>query len=245
MAFAAPPPLPPTPAPIKALIYARPFVLNEGFRYYWRQEKPMVSEGYLLVIEVDPDLVYPRQTAEPVLFVGDQTAMRLNVGYNSGRVIALVPDSAARRSIRFGRPQLPETPTAETIRNNQATVNTGGNRPLSVGGRNTAPEQGGNESMDDDFNSLPVAEILRRIWFGTPQLPEAVTAETIKKEQALANAEDVHPLSVQEVNTAHERGGDLLEVNDFNELLKEAALLIKQYAGDEGDLADILASQGN
>jgi len=181
VAFAATPPLPPTPAPIKVLLYARPFALDNGFRYDWRQEKPMVSEGYLLVIEVDPDLVYPRQTSEPVLFVGDQTAMRLNVGYTSGRVIALVPGPAA----------------------------------------------------------------LRRIWFGTPQLPEAVTSETIRKEQALANTEGIRSLSVQEVNTALKRGGDQLRVANFNDLLVEAALLINRYAGDEGDLADILASQGN
>jgi len=167
VAFAAPPPLPSIPAPIRALLYARPFALNESFRYDWRQEKPMVSEGYLVVIEVDPDLVYPRQTAEPVLFVGDQTAMRLNVGYISGRVIALVPG--------------------------------------------------------------PVA--LRRIWFGTPQLPEAVTAEIIKKEQALANREGIQSLSVEEVDTALKQGGGQLRVANFKDLLAEAARLINQYAG--------------
>ncbi len=178
--FAAPPPVPTTPAPIKALLFARPFVLEEGFPFDWRRERPLVKEGTLLVLEVDPDLVYPRQTLEPVLFVGDQTAMRLNVGYISGRVIAVVPGT----------------------------------------------------------------EDLTHIWFGTPQFPENVTVEIIAGEKMLAEEKGLLPLSIGTVNTALEGGGAPLRVSNFNALLEEAARLIRLYAPDENELAEILASQG-
>jgi hypothetical protein len=112
------PPLPDTPAPVEQVVYARSFELAEGFRHDWRRERPLVDRGVLLVLAVEPALVYPRQTAEPVLYVGDQTAMRLNVGYRSGHIVVLVPgarspDDAAM--IWFGKPRLPERVDKETI----------------------------------------------------------------------------------------------------------------------------------
>lgn len=177
-AFAVPT-LPSTPAPVKALLLARPFTLTQGFSFDWRQERPTISRGFLVVIEVNPDLVYPRQTAEPVLYVGDQTAMRLNIGYTSGRVIAVVPETSD----------------------------------------------------------------LRHIWFGTPQLPERVTAETIANERKLAENSNIPAVSDQEASAALERGGASLRVANFNALLREAARLVRQYS-DEADLARILESQG-
>lgn len=116
VALAQPPVLPPTPAPIDALVYARAFTLDEAYEHSWRAERPAVTSGYLLVLRVDPDLIYPRQTAEPVLYVGAQTAQRLNVGYTSGHVVAIVPGAVegegaidlARTAIWFGTPELPE-----------------------------------------------------------------------------------------------------------------------------------------
>jgi hypothetical protein len=62
------------------------------------------------VLRVDPNLVFPRQVAEPVLYVGNQTAERINVGYKSGHVVAIVPGpvSLYRDPIWFGTPALPE-----------------------------------------------------------------------------------------------------------------------------------------
>ncbi|NNM27060.1 MAG: hypothetical protein HKO59_13930, partial [Phycisphaerales bacterium] len=115
---AAPPAVPATPAAIDQLVYAQPFTLDEAFRFEWQQEKPMTRSGYLLVMKVNPDLVYPRQSPEPVLYVGKQTAQRINVGYRSGHVVAIVPapqDEAgvvtldlAKTPIFFGTPELPE-----------------------------------------------------------------------------------------------------------------------------------------
>jgi hypothetical protein len=178
--FAGPPSLPTTPAPVEALVLARPFALEQGFRFDWRRERPLVKEGYLLVLEVDPHLVYPRQTLEPVLYVGNQTAMRLNVGYPSGRVVAVVPSSGE----------------------------------------------------------------LTHIWFGTPRLPERVTAAIIADERSLAHEKGIPRISAETVQAALDRGGPPAHAEDFNALLGEAARMVETYAPDERALAEILASQG-
>ncbi len=118
--LAEPPPLPPTPAPVLDVVYARPFALEQGYEFTWRKEKPLVTEGYLLVLKVNPALVYPRQSAEPVLYVGDTTAERVNVGYPSGHLVVIVPGKLAdfdlkKTLIWFGTPDLPERCTAKTI----------------------------------------------------------------------------------------------------------------------------------
>ena len=109
-ARAAAPALPATPAPVIDVLHAQPFQLEQPFAFSWRKERPLVTEGIVLVLKVDPALVYPRQTAEPVLYVGDQTAERVNVGYSSGHVVAIVPahENLSTSPVWFGTPALPE-----------------------------------------------------------------------------------------------------------------------------------------
>ena len=73
----------------------------------------MVSSGALVVLDVDPALVVPRNTLEPVLYAGNVPVQRLNHGNKSGRVIAIVPGNIDVRTIPiwFGAPQLPERVT--------------------------------------------------------------------------------------------------------------------------------------
>ena len=82
-ALAQTPPIPPVPAAVD-LVYAAPFTLQQGFRSDWRNDRPIVTGGYLMVLRVNPNLVYPRQVSQPVLYAGVQTAERINVGYTSG-----------------------------------------------------------------------------------------------------------------------------------------------------------------
>jgi hypothetical protein len=114
-----PPPLPvATPVGGIDLLYARPFTLDVPFTHMWRAERPQVQAGWVLVLAVDPALVYPRDTAEPILYVGDQTAERVNLGNESGHVVAIVPAplgasgnvalDLSRAPIFFGEPGLPE-----------------------------------------------------------------------------------------------------------------------------------------
>ena len=108
------PAIPATPAGIVELVEARPFTVDEPFVHHWRAEKRSYTAGYMLVLHVDPALVFPRQVEEPVLYVGSQTARRLNVGVDSGRVVAIVPVEDLEtfkldeQRIWFGTPAFPE-----------------------------------------------------------------------------------------------------------------------------------------
>ncbi len=111
-----------TPAAVIDVVYIRSFALEQGYSFDWRQERPFIRSGTLAVFKVDPDLVRPRSAAEPVLYVGNQTAQRLNHGHESGFVIAIIPGEVdlARQPVWFGRPDLPERVNAGTIRTERA-----------------------------------------------------------------------------------------------------------------------------
>lgn len=123
-----------TPAAVTDVVAIQPFTLEEGYRHDWRQERPLIKSGTLAVFKVNPDLVYPRNAAEPVLYVGSQTAQRLNQGNESGYVIAIVPGEVdlAREPAWFGSPELPERVNAETISAERAKADKAGIRPLDA-----------------------------------------------------------------------------------------------------------------
>lgn len=176
IASAGAPPLPTTPAPVDDILYVQPFTLDKAYASTWRAEQPKVTSGLLLVLKVNPDLVYPRQTAEPVLYVGDQTAERVNVGYVSGHVVAIVP------------------------------------------------------------GEVDLEKALA--WFGAPDLPERVTAQTIRQQTQRAVAANIKPLAAENVRKAVTAGGKTLKLADYDALRRAAAELIKTYAPDESDLAN-------
>jgi hypothetical protein len=134
-ATAGVPPVPATPAGVEDVVYAAPFVLQQGYVSDWRLERPVVARGHLVVLRVAPDLVYPRQTAEPVLYAGEQTVERLNVGYPSGYVVAIVPGTAdlARVPIWFGTPRLPESVDGGTVRAERSRAEAAGIAPVPPG----------------------------------------------------------------------------------------------------------------
>ena len=158
--MAKPPPLPQTPAPVLDVVYARPFTLDKGYEFTWRKERPTVTEGYLLVLKVDPALVYPRQAAEPVLYVGDTTAERVNVGYVSGHLVVIVPAAAGKLAdfdlkktlIWFGTPELPERCTAKTIAEERDKAQQAGIQPLPAARIDAARAKGGERlSVKDGY----------------------------------------------------------------------------------------------
>lgn len=123
-------PIPALPADTLAgqvdLVYAQPFVLDQPFTHYYRVEQPQFSAGMLLVIEVeDRALIHPRQTYQPVLYAGAQTAERINVGAESGYLVIVVPAPLAADGsvdldlgagpIFFGEPALPEQVDAQAV----------------------------------------------------------------------------------------------------------------------------------
>lgn len=112
-----PPPLPAAlPVADVELLHVQPFTLETPAVHAYRAERPSYDAGVLLVLGVDPEVVHPRQTAEPVLYVGGQTAERLNSGANSGRLVVLVPGAFDPTApIFFGTPELPERVDAATV----------------------------------------------------------------------------------------------------------------------------------
>jgi len=182
------PPVPATPAPVTKMLYAKPFVLEQPFATEWREEQPLVHAGYVVVLEVDPNLVWPRALPQPILFAGDAVAERINHGHRSGRVIAIVP------------------------------------APLDAEGNVTL-----------DLSKTP-------IWFGSPGLPEQVTARRIAAERRLAEhlgnritlADSVAPALLEG------RGTEAIQAADRAALLVHIGLLIERYSPQEADLGRTL-----
>ncbi len=148
------PPVPETPAPITRLVEARPFTVDEPFVHHWRYEHTEFKAGWLLVLEVDPALVFPRQTEEPVLYVGDQTARRLNIGAESGHVVAIVPVENMReykldeQMIWFGSPAFPEQVDADRIAREKKDATDQGIEPLGAEALEEARGRADNASLD-------------------------------------------------------------------------------------------------
>lgn len=106
-------PLPVDPAAGQVeLLLARPFQLDEPAVHVWRAEQPEYRSGWVLVMKVDPAMVAPRQTYEPVLYAGAQTVERLNRAQGSGHLVGILPAapdaSLADFPLFFGAPALPE-----------------------------------------------------------------------------------------------------------------------------------------
>lgn len=92
-----------------ALLHAERFAVQRPYQHLWRADRPWVESGWILVLQTDPELLRPRQVKESVLYVGAQTAERINHG-TSGRVVVLVPGDQALASapIFLGDAALPE-----------------------------------------------------------------------------------------------------------------------------------------
>ncbi len=155
-AVAGPPPIPATPAPVDDVVLVRPFTLENGYTFNWCKERPQVTSGVLLVLKVDPSLVVSRQVAEPVLYVGSQTAERINIGYGSGYVVAVVPGDVdlTKDPIWFGTPDLPERVDAEKVKAERALAEQAGIKPFTAEQINTAAVKGGDRLAVADVEAL-------------------------------------------------------------------------------------------
>lgn len=156
MVFAGPPPVPETPAPVEDVVYARTFTLEKGYRFSWTREDIILTKGTLLVLKVDPALVISRQLAEPVLYVGDQSAERVNIGQESGYVIAVVPGEVdlTKAPIWFGTPDLPERIDRERAQAERAKAEAAGIKPFSQEKVQVAQAKGGEQVNLADRETL-------------------------------------------------------------------------------------------
>jgi len=127
--------------PVRDLVFAESFKLDKSYPHTWRKEQPQVSSGYVLVLAVDPEFVRPKQVAEPVLYVGNQTAERINAADVSGRLVVIVPSALNARGevdldlssvpIWFGTAELPERIDAAQLNAELSAALRKGVRPLA------------------------------------------------------------------------------------------------------------------
>jgi hypothetical protein len=120
--------IPSTPASVKGVLFAQRFTLDTPYKNTWSKDRAKVSTGVLVVLEVDPAYVLPRNSLEPVLYAGNFTVHRLNHGYPSGRVIGIVPGNVDLTSapIWFGSPELPERVTGSIVQAERARAERAG-----------------------------------------------------------------------------------------------------------------------
>lgn len=120
---AAKPPqvIPSAAQPVKDILVAQPFTLNEGYRNDWSKQRSTVTSGVIVVLEADPRLAMRREAAEPILYAGNTPLQRLN-NPGSGRVIGIVPGvvDLSGVPIWFGSPGLPDRVTPESARAERA-----------------------------------------------------------------------------------------------------------------------------
>ncbi len=161
-----PPPVPATPAAADAVVYARTFTLTEGYKFEWSKERPVVKEGLILVLKVSPDLVHPRQCLEPVLYVGNQTAERVNMGNESGHVIAIVPGKVdlEKSPIWFGTPELPERVDANITQQERNLADNAKIKPFDKAKIAAATNRGAKklEAADRDELRRTLAPLIRK-----------------------------------------------------------------------------------
>lgn len=90
------------------LVQAERFAVQQPFAHLWRADAQQVRSGWLLVL--DGDIAPVRQNLEPVLYVGNQTAERINAAPDGGKLVVLVPGDFRLEDapIFYGAPALPE-----------------------------------------------------------------------------------------------------------------------------------------
>lgn len=163
------------PAEAGTLLHLQPVLLDAPFRHEWRSERPQVQAGWLLVLAVEPERLRPTQLEQPVLYVGGETAERLNVGYGSGRLIAFVPApvdpatgrpklDAAALPIWFGTPELPERVDADRVTFERELADDAGVRPTDpalVAGLTADPRMRLKRFADREAMLREVARLIR------------------------------------------------------------------------------------
>jgi len=149
---------------VQGLISARHFTLDSPFIYNWNMDRPQVSEGTIIVLEVDPEYVVPRNVNVPVIYVGDTPAMVTNQGYESGRLIVVAPGRVdlTKTPVYFGSFQLPEAVNAARGQEELDAALEMGIRPFDAKTVADAFVVGGEQlgTSDLDFLMLEVSNLI-------------------------------------------------------------------------------------
>ena len=124
-----------TPTPVKDILYARQFTLQQGYRSPWHREVPVVTSGYIVVLSIDPEFRKPHAGAVPVLLAGDGTVEEFNFGQPSGILVGIIPAVAdlAQALIWFGPLGFADEMTSSKIVQAKAEAIAAGVTPFSAG----------------------------------------------------------------------------------------------------------------
>ena len=129
---------------VHSILAALPIDVGTPFAHDWSAERAMVSGGWLLALEVEPEMLVRHQSADPVLYVGDLAVERINSGELSGRVIVIVPKRIDLETapIYFGSAALPESVNASTRKLELTRARNDGAKPFSEAALRAAHEKG-------------------------------------------------------------------------------------------------------
>jgi hypothetical protein len=168
------PPVPPTPLAVAEVLSIRPFVLDRGYEHLFSADRPLVDAGFIVVLRVEPDAVYPRQVAAPILMAGERTLEPLNVGYPSGVVVAILPAPRGPKgepaidwsttAFHIAAPGLPEAVNARAAAERSAAAAKAGIAPLAEAARTRAMREGGEllRVADRDALNREAGKLVRR-----------------------------------------------------------------------------------
>ena len=112
------------PAPILDILYARPFVLTQGYQSRWESEHPTVTSGYVVVLAVHPVFLRLQAGAMPVLCAGSHTVEWIDHDFDSGILVGIVPErpDLSQTIFWFAAPAYPERMTSERIQTSRAAA---------------------------------------------------------------------------------------------------------------------------
>lgn len=132
---------------VSGLLHAQRFTLSEPHAYKWMEGHPDITDGTIVVLEVDPKCAKPRQDAMPVLFAGDVPVEIAVDGYPSGRLVAFIPGHVdlTKTPIYYGAPELPERVDAARGAAELTAAGQAGIGPFSLEIVEKAVEQGGSD----------------------------------------------------------------------------------------------------
>jgi len=157
-----------TVTPAKRVLLAKPFTVAEPFQNDWSKEKSKVTQGTILVVEVDEALARPRQTAMPVLYVNDRPAIQTNFGYPGGKLVLIVPgplDLATAR-VYHGSDRLPEQVTAAFGAEQLRAARAAGVGPFPAAQVRRAFERGGERLQVEHVTELyskTIADLIEKV----------------------------------------------------------------------------------
>ncbi|MCP3982041.1 MAG: hypothetical protein GY716_22275 [bacterium] len=94
------PRVPELPAAIERLVWARPFVVEDGYRP-GADGRSLFSHGTFAVVRVDSALLLPVQSNQAKLFSSAGPAHRMNLGYPGTHLVLLIPGAVDPASTRL------------------------------------------------------------------------------------------------------------------------------------------------